>query len=209
MSHWLPNGEACGNEGDECTFGDQCLNGVCVGGHPKPKYTKCGDQSESECDLPDVCSGTGICEKNWRHDGSPCGFGGDDCNRPDTCYEGRCQSNGSLPDFTLCGNKDDSPCDHPDYCIGGECVDNLEEDGVLCGKDEDECNLADVCQTGVCTSTLKPNGIACGFLGDDCNYGDSCVDGLCQSNGPKEESTPCGSNTISGVCDEPDKCDVS
>jgi len=146
LNNWVPNGESCGTEEDECTYGDQCSNGVCVQGSHKPKYTKCGNETESDCDNPDFCNGKGMCLTNWKHDGLPCGIGGDECRDQDTCFQGKCQPNGIKPDLTPCG------------------------------KAEDECNQADVCRAGVCTSTPKPEFTPCGQQASEglCDLPDSC-----------------------------------
>jgi hypothetical protein len=61
---------ACTSDGNACTE-DVCDNGACT--HPnEPAGTNCGSGSDSDCDNPDTCNGSGVCQTNREEDGTAC-----------------------------------------------------------------------------------------------------------------------------------------
>lgn len=109
-----PDGLACSDEGNECTF-DQCLAGACD--HPPvPSGTLCGDPTNNECDNPDTCDPVGNCQPNFEPFGTSCGDPFDDqCDNPDICDGGGLCD----PNFELTG----TPCDDADICTGDDVCD--------------------------------------------------------------------------------------
>ncbi len=141
-----PDATGCTDDGNDCTD-DHCNTGVCI--HPDwPEGTACGDQSDSDCDHPDTCDGTGTCLINWEPDLFRCTDDGNDCT-DDHCIAGAC-THPDWPAGTPCGDSSDSQCDHPDTCDGtGDCLINHEPDGTFC-DDFNDCTGPDTCQSGLC-----------------------------------------------------------
>lgn len=119
-----PDGTECSDEGIECTM-NFCIAGVCS--HPPEAIGfSCGDLTDTECDNPDSCDGTGICLDNFEDAG-----------------------------FT-CGDPTSTQCNLFDICSGdGLCTDNLAPDGTKC-DDSDVCTGNDDCDTGFCFGTAIP-----------------------------------------------------
>jgi len=175
-----PDATMCTDDGVECTF-DECTAGFCL--HPpRPSGTSCGDGSNTQCDNPDTCDGTGMCLDNFEASGFACGDPTDtECDNPDSCDgAGECMNNHEPIGFA-CGDPADTDCDNPDSCDGGgACLDNLEVSGVPCGDGSNtQCDNPDTCDgTGVCLDNFEPAGLACGNPGtSDCDNADIC-DGL-------------------------------
>ena len=45
-----------------------------------PQGTPCGDPTDTDCDSPDACDGGGVCEVNFKADGSICSDDGIECS---------------------------------------------------------------------------------------------------------------------------------
>ena len=188
------DGVACSDDGVECTF-DECGGGECI--HPpRPAGTACGDGSNTQCDNPDTCDGTGICLDNYEPSGFACGDPTDtECDNPDTCDGlGACQVNFEPVGFA-CGDPTDTDCDNPDTCNGaGACQDNFEISGFPCGDPSNtQCDKPDTCDgVGVCLDNFEPPGVSCGDpSADECDNADIC-DGLgeCDPN-HQPDGLPC------------------
>jgi hypothetical protein len=201
-----PDGLACGDDGETCTF-DVCEVGLCT--HPpRPAGTACGSASDTGCDNPDTCDGTGACLDNFEPSNTACGDPADtECDNPDTCDgTGTCLLNFEPNGFT-CGDPADTGCDNPDTCNGaGLCLDNFELNGFPCGDPvATQCDDPDTCDgSGTCQSNFVSAGVACGDPSDtECDNPDSCDgDGLCGSNN-EPVSTPCtgdGNECTDDVC---------
>jgi hypothetical protein len=137
---------------DECHVAGVCnsASGVCSN-PPADTGTPCGDPSSSECDAPDSCDGSGICQANHLPIGANCGDAGTECINQDTCDgNGACTDNGFKSSGAPCGNQSASQCDNPDSCDGaGTCLDRHVIDGTTC-DDGDACTGKDLCQGGIC-----------------------------------------------------------
>ena len=82
-----PNGTPCTSDGKPCTA-DVCSGGVCT--HPNlPAGTACGSSSDTDCDNPDTCNGTGSCQSNNEPNGRSCTGDGNSCTS-DSCRSGVC-----------------------------------------------------------------------------------------------------------------------
>jgi len=146
---------------------------------PLPEGVACGDPNDDECDSPDACNGAGVCETNFKPDGTVCPDDGNDCSQ-DFCVSGLC-THPPEPEGLACGDPTDTECDNPDTCDGtGFCQDNFEAEGFACGDPTTtQCDNPDVCDgTGACTDNFRADGTSCDD-GDVCTGEDQCTTGLC------------------------------
>lgn len=144
-----------------------------------PEGTACGDPADDECDSPDACNAAGVCETNFKPDGTVCSDDGNDCSQ-DFCVSGAC-THPPEPEGLACGDPSDTECDNPDTCDGdGTCQDNFEASGFACGDHTmTQCDNPDVCDgAGACTDNFRPGGTPCDD-GDVCTGNDECASGLC------------------------------
>jgi hypothetical protein len=147
---------------------------------PRWEGTPCGDPTETECDNPDACDGMGVCEDNFKTDGTECTDDGVECTF-DVCLTGVC-SHPPRPQGTACGDGADTECDNPDTCDGaGACLVNFEPITTPCGDpDDSQCDHPDYCDgAGVCDTQFEPDGTPCDDT-DVCTGGDECIAGLCE-----------------------------
>jgi hypothetical protein len=146
--------------------------------HLKPDGTPCGDQTDSDCDHPNMCV-SGYCYANFEIAGRQCGDATtSECDRADTC--------------------DGSGVCSPNYVLAG----------TLCGGGPtDECTLETTCNgAGACEGPFAPAGTPCGGEPFDCWEQALCDGaGTCEVF-YSAAGTPCGdpSNT---TCTDPDTCD--
>ena len=228
----MPDGTACNADGDGCTEGDSCSNGVCQAGAavkcppislvcqvnscvptgpstygcqatPASAGVSCSDQNP--CTVDDQCDGKASCLGNP----SPqCCQQNSDCDDNNPCTGEICNvqsgqcSNPVLPDTTSC-NADNNGCTVGDHCATGVCVAGDDAD---CSEFADTCNDAGCESTSNtsygCTKTPKSGGTGC----DDglfCTVGDACDGaGNCGSGSPKD----CADDGFGGPC-TPAYCD--
>lgn len=191
-----PAMSAC-DDGNACTFNDQCAAGVC-GGTP----LDCTD--DNPCTVgacqPDVgCVQTAV-------NGIPCDDG-DPCTLLDTCAKGQCVP-GDVADCD-----DSNPCT-ADKCdpAGGECSwtfaqmtecddgnacthDDACADGVCVGQALD-CNDYNLCTDDGCSvqsgCVFVNNSNPCDD-GEPCTLADACQQGQCMGGGLKNcsDDNPC------------------
>ena len=174
------------DDGDQCTVGELCDNGVCSGGQEVncPAGSSC---QEALC-TPGVGCHLG---PSADADGQTCDDG-DACTTGDVCNAGLC-----LPMSTKqC--EDSNPCGASE-CVGGECVQTPLSDGTPC-FDGDPCTGDDACFKGQCTGVgfACDDGLACTLevcSGDQClnknvlKQGTCKIDGACHGAGdPSPES---------------------
>jgi len=178
------NGPVCYEAGDLNPDND-CL--ACVpevsttGWTPLAEGSACGapGQVATECDDPDACDGAGLCEVNYKPDGTACSDDGIQCTF-DQCGTGLC-THPPRPLNTPCGDPIDHECDGPDICDGASlCIPNNKPFGTVCGDQTvTECDLADRCDgNGSCDINYAANGTGCDDL-NVCTGTDICTDGLC------------------------------
>lgn len=173
--------------------------------------TPCGDPSDGECDHPDTCDGSGVCQTNLENMGTLCGDTGTECVVQDLCDDqGNCVDNGFVQMGTSCGDQSDTECNNPDSCDGaGTCLDNFEMMGSMCGDTGTECIVQDTCDSmGSCTDNgFVQMGSACGDNTDtDCDNPDTCDGmGTCLSN-LEMQGFMCGDQSDT-ECTDPDTCD--
>jgi hypothetical protein len=179
------NNQAC-NDDNECTLGDTCVNGACVG----QEQVNCND--DNPC-TDDYCQpGTGCVHKL---NTAPCNDD-DPCTISDTCSLGTCVGTGEL------NCDDDNPCTE-DVCsdvagclhapLDGQCNDgNLCTDndactqGICAGTDPVDCDDDNICTSDTCSPLSgcvhSLNEAPCN---DDslCTTKDFCQLGECQGTG--------------------------
>ena len=221
-----PNVAAC-NDGDLCTLGDQCADGICVGG-------PAADCEDGNACTQDTCTPDAGCQHTVT-DG-PCDDG-DVCTSNDLCIEGVCQGSGVL----ACTDNDpctDNACDPATGCV-------VKLNQALC-DDSDVCTVGDHCHLGecihsgvftcndgnVCTNDSCDPAAGCTFAANQavcednnlCTEGDVCAGGWCIPgfvvectdenecttdscdpaggciNDTKEDGTLCSDENPQGVC---------
>jgi hypothetical protein len=201
-----PNTATC-DDGDPCTIGDVCFNGVCQPGDP----LICDDSNDcttDSCDPVDGCT--------YVFNEAPCSDG-NACTIGDACFQGSCQPGGPLvcDDGNACTDDacdtatgctttfNTDPCDDGDVCTtddvcgGGTCAGTAADcdDGNVCT--DDSCDA----DTGECRH--EANGASCDD-GDACTTGDTCLGGACQTGDPVvcDDSNDCTDDSCSPATGE-------
>jgi hypothetical protein len=171
------------DDGDLCSIGDKCIEGLCTGGVP----LLCKDDNPCTDDSCDPLLGC-LHSPNALscNDGNVCTAG-------DTCLAGECAAGEPLI------------CDDSNVCNGLETCDPAVgcQSGVLlvCADDDDVCTDTD-CQPGAgCVTTL--NQAYCDD-GDPCTIGDQCHLGSCQADGNLDCDD--GNECTDDTCNGPDGC---
>jgi hypothetical protein len=217
-------GMAC-NDGDKCTLGDTCADGVCTPGVP----ANCNDGNPCTDDSCGPAQGCIHVDND-----APCSDG-DACTLGDQCVDGECVPGApkSCDDGNPCTDDSCSPaegclfvnndvacddgnaCTLEDHCLSGKCV----ATGSLKCNDvnpctDDGCNPASGCFT-------VDNELACSD-GNACTTGDQCAGGECVPGAPVncddgnvctddscDAATGCAhANTGPIECDDLNECTV-
>ena len=200
------------SDGNECIL-DSCVEGACVHA-PAQTGTPCGDLSDVDCNLPDVCDGSGHCAANTKPQGVVCRPTRGPCDVQEVCdgvtidcppdsYTGaerQCRGAVGL-------------CDPPEYCSGADpqCPpDEQTPSGTACGDPYSAiCDAADSCDgLGNCLSNLLPPTTVCRPAVGECDRVEQCTgqDRECPPNEFVQAGAPCGDPTRT-ACDAPDTCD--
>ncbi len=218
---FAPNTVAC-DDGNACTGGDVCADGVCAG-----VDIGCTCLEDTDCaafEDGDLCNGTLYCDTS----GAPyeckvdpatvvvCAIGGED--NP-ACVAATCDAAtgacGTAPKNEGQGCSDGSACTSGDTCVAGACV-----GGAVVCDDGNPCT-ADACDPeGGCYAEALTGEPSCDD-GDACTTGDVCQAGFCVGGGDLDcdDGNPCTTdvcdpqvgcmnvpNTLS--CDDGDPCTV-
>jgi len=163
-------GENC-NDSNECTSGDICAAGLCVG---LPNVNSCNDSLE--CTSGDTCI-AGSCVGIPLALGSNCGDAGTECTIQDSCdLIGQCVDNGVQNNGDSCGSSSDTECSNADTCFNGECNPNNESGSITCGDTGTACTNQDTCDgSGGCSDNGFASDItSCEADGDQCTGPDTC-----------------------------------
>ena len=174
------------DDGNECTSGDHCLNGLCA----FTSFNACDDENVCTADSCDVLLGclhgpqAGLCDDN------------DACTTADACANGFC-SGGPAPDC------DDGEACTDDSCTADTgCLHAPVQNGGGC-DDLDACTPTDQCTDGACVgsgSLVCVDNDAC--TTDSCDAAQGCVYtpiSPCCGNGQKEAGEGCDDgNTVGG-----------
>ena len=175
----LPSDATC-SDGQLCTVGDQCAQGVCLSG----STTTCDDADVCTNDACDPVSGCG-----HTFNSAPC-FDGDMCSTGDKCVDGSCISG------TSALNCDDANVCTQDSCFGPTGCGHIGQSGTTC-DDGDACKLGEVCDSGVCLS---------GSATPDCNDNNQCTDDACVPSSGCQNSHKDGSCDDGNPCTAVDSC---
>jgi len=133
----------------------------------RPNGAACGSSADTDCDNPDTCNGSGVCQTNQSANGAACSDDGNGCTF-DQCSGGACvhppRSAG-----TSCGDPSDTVCTDPDICdAAGVCHVNHSSNGIKC-DDGQFCTTESSCLTGICEgSGDNCPGLVCDELNDRC-----------------------------------------
>lgn len=190
----VESGTNC-NDGDFCTYGDTCNNGICKG-----KKLICDDSNpctEDDCKPSTGCVALSIfgtvCD-----DFNPCTaldqcVGGDcsgvfaACNDDnpctmDSCVPGLGCTTTPVADLTACGT---AQCGGLGICVGGIC-----SSPPVC-NDNNPCTIDSCTAGGLCQHKPTTQAVLCDD-GNLCTTGDVCISGLCKGKPVIcEDSGPC------------------
>jgi cysteine-rich repeat protein len=185
------SGQSC-NDGNGCTSGDTCQNGVCTGAP-----TVCNDANPC---TDDSCTG-GACV--FTFNAAPCNDG-NACSTGDVCNNGACAA-GTL---TTC--PDSNICDGTDVCnpVTGACQPDFTNlpfcgDGILTPQCQEECDDNNQNPFDGCSPTCK---IEPCVTAADCNDNNPCTNDVCNlgigcanppNNNPCNDGNAC---TINDTC---------
>ena len=190
------DGLGCNFDDNDCTVGDSCKDGKCVGGPLKACAT---DQPciEGKCNIVKA----GKCEykdKNGQacDDGNPCSVGeacvvdscistkAADCDDKNDCTIDTCDKKAGCSHTAASGNCDDGDkCTTKDACSNGKCDGTVLDAAKYC-NDNNTCT-SDTCNPAIGCVNKAQLGALCDD-GNSCSVGDKCdVTGSCQpgSNG--------------------------
>lgn len=216
------NGTQC-NDGNGCTSGETCQNGLCSGGSvlacnsppntqcynqtgtcsggtcsytPKAYGTNCNDGDS--CSSADICNGSGTCMGTAIQCNSP----------PNQCYNstGACSMGTCSYTYKTSGSlcNDGNSCTQGDVCNGfGSCGGTT----ISCNSPPNtQCyNQAGSCSGGSCSYTPKSFGTSCSdgdscTAGDICNGSGSCSGTTIQCNNPPGECWNSSGTCSGGSC---------
>ena len=207
-----PKAGVC-DDGQACTGGDACDNGVCVAGGAKdcddnnvctvdacdPKTGACGHLATG---LPTACSDDDPCTLGDKCVGSKCGAGAAKvCDDNSQCTADSCHPASGVcahvpaADGALCSDGD--ACTVSDGCAGGQCIAGAAKDCA----DGDACTV-DSCSKpdGACAhSKIMGCGGNCAADGDCPVDGNPCTASSCESGQCKVDFT-------SSACSDGDAC---
>ena len=164
-------------DGNACTVGDLCADGVCAAGATK----SCDDGNpctDDACDQATGCAyvaNDALCDDN------------NECTTDDHCANSKCAGTGSLE----CD--DANPCTK-DVCLPAGGCDHVNLDGAPC-QDGDGCTNGDFCQQGGC---LPGPAMDCDD-GNPCTD-DSCAAGVCGHAANEAECDDGNACTASSFC---------
>jgi len=203
------NGTPC-DDGQFCTLGDACADGVCTG-TPNP----CDDTNGCTLDSCDEENDTCVNDESAMN-GAGCDDG-EFCTIQDTCSDGVC---GGIPnpcdDSNACTtdscNSSAAQCEHDNVDDGTGCddglyctVDDVCTGGNCTGADRD-CADANVCTadscnevSNECVNVAVADGTACDD-GEFCTVGETCTAGICGGGAPRNCSD--GNGCTDDSCDE-------
>ena len=210
------------DDGDACTVGDSCEDGICAPGAP----ANCSDGNPCTDDSCDPLAG---CQHGANEalctDGNEC-TEGDHCVAAEClfdsllqCDDGNpCTDDGCHPATGCSSAFNAAPCDDGDFCtIGDQCSEGECVGGMSMACNDGNPCTDDACEEGVgCTFT--PNDAPCSD-GDACTLGDLCGDGKCLfdellfcddenscTDDTCDPATGCAYTLNSAPCDDGDDC---
>ncbi len=196
----------------DCDVAEYCNGaGACPANAFEPTGTACGSGADTNCDNPDTCNSSGVCQSNFEPTSAVCRpASGSGCDAVEYCDGGGgCPVDAFLPSGTTCGDQTDTICDNPNTCnASGVCQPNYEPGSTLCNPDAGDCDVAEYCNgVGSCpANAFESAGTLCGDPSNtDCDNPDTCNgSGVCQDNW-EPNTIVCRPADISG-CDVAEQC---
>jgi hypothetical protein len=178
-----PNGSPC-NDGNACTSGETCQNGVC--GSPTSVR---GCVGTDPCKVFSCDPDTGLCVSTNRAENTPCGDGR-------VCCGGTCLRNTTTTNCGTCGTQ----CGPNQTCENGQCI--CPSPRATCSNGC--CAAGQVCRngTGECCAPTKTTcvpDVDCGDVPDGCGNTIPC------GNTCANPTPICTGNTCSG-CTGDEQC---
>jgi|GEM_PF-897562 len=194
-----PNATLC-DDGDPCTVGDACTNGLCAG-------------TDKDCAAPCIinayCAPDGTCGGAWDTTDPECACTDDsDCDDSLPCTTDTCDSASGACVFTPVDGtcaidfgcwfqgevNPDNACQRCDPAAPGSWSVATCDDGNDCTTDS--CDPLSGCQTAPVS-----NGVPCDD-GDPCTTNETCQDGACAGTCECTLDSDCEDSTLSGgVCE--------
>ena len=215
-------------DGDVCTTGDQCDEGVCSpagtldcdDGNPctddscDPKIGCVHTANAADCDDGNACTDGDVCKAGQCVGGPPPECGDDDICTTDSC----------VPDTGCVYVLNSAPCDDGEVCtINDKCA-----DGACLGGDTLPCNddnlcTDDTCSTGIgcqfANNTVKcdddnacttldvcASGECVGSAAPDCDDGNVCTDDSCDADSGCVNANNTAACSDSNACTTNDAC---
>ena len=177
--------EAPCDDGNECTSGDVCQGGTCVGG----VQANCNDFNPCTTDTCDPVNGCGYslntlpcndgnaCTKNDVCNNGVCAGEAVNCDDSNSCTSDACDANNGCTFAPVSGPCDDgNACTVGDACQAGQC-----QPGASLDCDDGNPCTVDQCVDGGCGHQAL-DGLACDD-GNECTKNDVCVQGACIGEG--------------------------
>jgi hypothetical protein len=198
----LPDHVYC-DDGDPCTTGDTCLQGVCSGGRPVTcdDANPCTQDACKESDGQTACTHTPLT-------GDACDDG-NLCTLLDACAEGHCLGTGGAcecaDDADCSAFEDGNLCNGTLTCKSGACT-VAPASVIQCDNPFDPPCLHTACEpaTGLCRTDPLEDGVACDD-GNPCTLQDACLSGTCR--GSDNDCPACVADADCSPFDDHDKCD--
>jgi hypothetical protein len=180
----------CRGSPRSCSGGTECVAASCneplarCETSPKPAGTSCGSSSDTACDNPDTCNGSGTCQPNYESPTTVCRAAGGECDQVEYCP----------------GNGPNCP------------VDGVKPSGTQCDSAHGDCDEVDRCDgsSKACPETYKPSSTVCRQAAGDCDQAENCPGNApnCPTDQKKPPGSPCG-NSQNTDCDNPDTCNTA
>ncbi|HEY3451181.1 MAG TPA: M6 family metalloprotease domain-containing protein [Myxococcales bacterium] len=189
-----PENTACDDK-DQCTVGDHCVAGACVG----TAITECA--APDQCHLPATCANKKCGQFVQKTDMTACDDA-DKCTTGDACLGGACigtpvkcasqgdcytqvacdKSTGTCPTSAMrpdgASCDDQNACTKDDSCKTGQCRGAVDPAATTCPA-PDGCHEAGTCSAaGECVAPQKADGTTCDN-GDKCFRNQKCLAGVC------------------------------
>ena len=188
------------NPGNDCQWCD--IGESTTAWTDKMSGAACGDPSDTECDNPDTCDGSGNCQDNYETSGTACTDDGNECTNDECDGAGAC-THPNKSDGTAC--TDDGNVCTDDECQSGTCAhpNNTAscDDGVF-------CNGMDTCSGGSCSDHAGDPCVGGGECNESCDeVDDDCYDDAgtaCTDDGNECTDDECDG---AGTCTHPNKSD--
>ena len=160
----VPNTLPC-DDGDDCTIGDACVNGACVGSVFCDDGDPCTTETciDRQCEVvgPVDCDDGNACTDDSCHSGSGCVHAPRSCDDANPCTDDGCQPTTGCVHVANDGNpcSDTNACTTGEHCSAGACVSTTPNcsDGDPCT--DDWCDAF----TGQCLHA-GASGCDCGLI---------------------------------------------